>query len=88
MENTCRTCNHYRPHPDPMVTGGTCHRYAPRPSLAMVTSYAKDVPENVTEWPTVHVDDRCGEYIASLQEVGELIPLRQLLPFQSAHYRK
>lgn len=71
MKSTCRTCNHFRPHPDPMVDAGTCHFHAPRPVQIMVGA-VNDYPDNVTEWPTVHNDDRCGQYIASLQELPRL----------------
>jgi len=49
----CPECKHYRENADHKA--GTCHRYAPRPTLS------PPMPLNDTYWPPVLPSDGCGD---------------------------
>ena len=49
---TCEICKYW--NPTPAVGGGSCRRYAPRPS---------DSKQSQTYWPRTDADASCGEYV-------------------------
>jgi hypothetical protein len=52
----CETCRFFDAVNDEV---GKCHRYAPRPSLSVISSGVA--------WPVVRVTDFCGEFMLSVQ---------------------
>lgn len=66
MERNCGNCDHAGTYRFYTVNGMrhereehlVCRRYPP----AFVTEYTFDKPRSAIEWPTVHAEDRCGEF--------------------------
>jgi hypothetical protein len=48
---TCADCTYW--NETPTVGGGTCHRYAPRPSNSKIDK---------TYWPRTDAESGCGEW--------------------------
>jgi hypothetical protein len=62
MTNRCGSCRFFQGS-DALEIAGTCRRYAPRPKPAKGALEGGEVDLNLrAQWPTVHVEDFCGEF--------------------------